>query len=62
MNENLKILDAFDKTTNLYKLIAETSERAHSILNGALPIVEGNQNDIPAIVMLEVLSELKKHE
>ena len=63
MKTNLKILDKFDKTKNIYELIVQCAERTHVIMSGALPDVETENSSIPNISMEELLTkELLKQE
>ena len=55
MNENLKILDKFDKESNIYELVEERSRRAHDILNGAMSAVMGHDHFMTGVVMDELI-------
>lgn len=52
MAKNLKLLDNFDKSNNIYELICELSEKAHIFLGGAISSgAAGREEDVVEMVM-----------
>ncbi|MBN1444747.1 MAG: hypothetical protein JW957_01405 [Candidatus Omnitrophica bacterium] len=51
MNKNLKLLDKFDKNSNMYELICRLAERTHLVINGAEAADESKEHDPIQIVM-----------
>jgi len=62
MKSNLKVLDKFDKKENIYKLIVQYAERAHNIINGAIPDIEKEDTSVINIVMEEHLKKEKEKD
>ncbi len=53
MNKNLKLLDKFDKNSNMYELICRLAEKTHSVINGGGASAESREHDPIQIVMEE---------
>ena len=62
MNINLKLLDKFDKTVNIYELICKLAERVHQILNGSPVPPDIKEKDPVQIAMEELLAKGEKNE
>ena len=62
MNINLKLLDKFDKTVNIYELICKLAKRVHQILNGAPVSLNIKEKDPVQIAMEELLAKGEKNE
>ena len=59
MNKNLKLLDKFDKNSNMYELICRLADRTHSVINGAGASAESRENDPIQVVMEEAAMDGK---
>jgi len=59
MNKNLKLLDKFDKNSNMYELICRLAEKTHFVINGAAASPESKEHDPIQIVMEEAAMDGK---
>ena len=59
MNKNLKLLDKFDKNSNMYELICKLARKTHSIINGAGVSTDSKEYDPIRVVMEEASGDEK---
>lgn len=62
MDKNLRLLDKFDRQSNVYELICKLADRTHSIMNGNAGSSEVEESNPVQIAMEEFLSDGKKTE
>ncbi len=61
MERNLKILDKMVGKVNIYKLIQQLSERAHTIMAGGTHLSDIKENNLIQIVLEEFLRQIKEN-
>ena len=62
MDKNLRLLDKFDRDTNVYELICKLADRTHAIMSGNAVSPETRESNPVQIAMEEFLLDGNKTE